>query len=69
MRVLEVRGGLDLREEPLGADRSGQLRPQHLHRDLAVVLQVLGEVDRRHPAPAHLPLDAIAVGEHGLNPR
>ena len=56
VRVLQVGGRLDLAEEPVGADDRGQLRPQDLDRDLAVVLEVLGEVHRRHaalrPAPA-----------------
>ena len=64
VRVLEARGGLDLGEEPLGADYGGQLRPQHLHRDLTVVLQVLGEVDRGHTALAQLALEAVAVRKH-----
>ena len=37
VRVLQVGGGLDLAQEPLGADHRGELRPQHLDRDLAVV--------------------------------
>ena len=61
--MLEVGGGLDLGQEPLGADDRGQLGAQHLDRHLAVVLEVLGEVDRGHAAGAQLPLDAVAVGE------
>ncbi len=34
-------------------------------RDLAIVLQVLGEVDGGHTAGAELALDAVAVGESG----
>ena len=63
--VLQVGDGLDLAEEPLGADHRRELRPQHLDRDLAVVLQVLGEIHRRHAALPQLPLDAVAVGEGG----
>ena len=62
VRVLEVGGGLDLAQEPLGADDRGQLGPQHLDRDLAVVLEVLGEVDGGHAALAELALEAVAVG-------
>ncbi len=32
-------------------------------RDLAVVLEVLGKVNRRHPAGAYLALDGVAVGK------
>ena len=44
---------------------AGEFGPQHLDGDLAVVLQVLGEVDRGHAARANLPLDGVAVGEGG----
>ncbi len=50
-------------EKPLGADHRGEFRPQHLDRDLAIVLEVVGEIDRGHPALADLALDAIAAGE------
>src|SRR5262245_49420445 len=36
---------------------------QHLQRDVAAVLDVVGEVDSRHAAGAQLPADAIAVGK------
>ncbi len=65
MRVLQIGRRLDLGQEPLGADHRGEFRPQHLERDLAVVLQVLGEVDSGHAAVAKLPLDGVAVGEGG----
>ena len=63
--MLQVGGGLDLGEEALGADDGGELGPQHLDRDLAVVLEVVGEVDRGHAALAQLALKAVAVGEGG----
>jgi hypothetical protein len=65
VRVLQVGGGLDLGEEPLGADHGGQLGPEHLDRDLAVVLQVVGEVHRGHATRAQLAVEAVAVGEGG----
>ena len=46
-----------------GPDDRSQLRLQHLERDLALVLQVVGQVDRGHPALAELALDAIAALE------
>ena len=61
--MLERRGGLDLLDEPLGAEHGGELGLQDLDRDLAVVLEVLGQVDRGHPALAELALDPVAVGE------
>ena len=64
--MLEIGGDLDLVEEPLAADDGRQLGPQHFHRDLAIVLDVVREVHRCHAAGAHFPLDAVAVGEGGL---
>ena len=61
--VLQIRRGLDLGQEPLGAEDGAQLRPQHLERDLPVVPQVVGEVDGGHAALPQLPLEAVAVGE------
>jgi hypothetical protein len=61
--MLQIRRRGDLGEEPLRADHGGQLRFEHLERDLAPVLQVLGEIDRRHATRAELSLDAVAVGE------
>ena len=56
---------VDFPGEPLGPDGGGQLGSQHLDRDLARVLQVLGEIDRGHAPLAQLPLEAVAVGERG----
>ena len=39
-----------------------------LGRDPTLVAQVLGEVDRRHPARAKLALDAVPVSEGGAEP-
>ena len=50
---------LDLAEEALGAERGGELGAEHLDGDLAVVLQVVGEVDRGHAALAELALDPV----------
>ena len=61
--MLQVGGGLDFAEEPLGADDGGQLGPQDLDGDLAVVLEVLRQVDGGHAARAELALEAVAVGE------
>ena len=63
--MLQVGGGPDLAEKPLGADHRRELGPQDLDGDLAVVPQVLGEVDGGHAALAELALDPVAVGERG----
>ena len=63
--MTELRGDGDFALEPVGPDLDGQLWVQHLHRDRAVVLLVLGQVDRGHTAAAKLSLDAVAAGERG----
>ena len=63
--MLQRGGGLDLGEEALGADHRRELRAQHLERDLAGVLEVVGEVDGGHAAGAEFREDLVAVGERG----
>jgi hypothetical protein len=43
----------------------GELRPQDLDGDPAIVLQVQREIDGGHAARAELALDAVAVGQGG----
>jgi hypothetical protein len=63
VRVLEVGGDADLREEALTAEHGAQLGVEHFQGDEAVVPDVAGEIHRRHPAAAQLPLEGVAVGE------
>jgi hypothetical protein len=65
VRVGEPRGGLDLAQEALLAERGGHLGEQDLDRDRAAVAEVLGEVDRGHGAPAELRTEIVPVGEGG----
>ena len=64
--MAELGGDLDLPEEPLRAEHRGQLRPEHLERHLAPVLEVVGEVDGGHAAAAELTLEAVAARERRL---
>ena len=64
--MLQVGGGPDLGQEPLGAEHGGELGLQHLERDLAVVPEVVGEIDGRHAALAELALDLVLVGQGGV---
>jgi len=61
--VLQRGRHLDLAEEALFAERGGELLAQDLHGDLAVVLEVVREIDRGHAPRAELALDAVAVGQ------
>ena len=54
---------LDLAGEAVRAERGGELGAEHLDRDLAIVLQVLGEVDGGHAALAELALDPVGGAE------
>src|SRR4029077_11818851 len=65
MRVRQSSGDPDLAEESLGAERGGEAGPEHLDRDLAPVLPVLGQVDGRPAAATKLSLDRISVSESG----
>ena len=61
--MLQRRRGLDLDDEPLGTENRGQLGLEDLQRDVAVVLEVRGEIDRGHPAGAELALDGVPAGQ------
>ena len=65
VRVLQPGRDLDFPGKPVGAEGGGQLGAQHLDRHLAVMLQVLGEVDGGHAALTEFPDDAIASGQRG----
>ena len=67
--MLQIGGGLDLGQEPLGTDHGRELGAQHLDGDLTVVLDVVGEIDGGHAARAELALDPVAVGEGGCEAR
>ena len=59
--MLEVRGDLDFRQETLGPHDRCQFRLQHLEGYVAVVLQILGQIHRSHPAFTEFGLDAVAT--------
>jgi hypothetical protein len=65
VRMFEAGGELDLAQEPLAADRGGQLGLEDLDRHRAVELSVLGQIDDGHSTTTQFPLDAVAVGEGG----
>ena len=67
--MLEVRRDPDLAQKALGAEHRGELRLQHLDRDVAAVAEVVGEVHRGHAAGAELPRDPVALGECGRQAR
>ncbi len=64
--MLEIGCGPDFLHEPLGSEHGREFGPQHLHHHLAVVFQVLGEVDRGHAARTKFFLDGVLVREDSL---
>ena len=52
--MLKVRGGFDFLEEPFGADHRRQFGAQNLDRDLAVMTDVMGQIDRGHATGTQL---------------
>ena len=67
--MLETSGDLNLPEKAVRTECGDELLAQELDGNQPAVLEVAGEVDGGHPTAAQLPLDAVAVGERGLNPR
>jgi hypothetical protein len=67
--MLEARGGVDLGEETVGADGGGEVWFEHLERDVAVMAEILGQIDRGHAAFAERALDAVAAIERRVEPR
>ena len=59
----EAGGELDLPEESILAQGCGQLRVEHLDRDLTTVLRIVGQIDGRHPAATDLAQHAIAIAQ------
>ena len=63
----ERRSEADLAAEALGAECGGEIGVKHLERDLAAVLPVGGEVNRRHPAATELALERVLGAKRRLH--
>ena len=61
--MLKIGRRLDFSEKPLRADDRGELGLEDLEGDVAVVLQILGQVHGGHAALAELALDRVAALE------
>ena len=59
--MLQIRGGLDLLEESLGAEDGREFGAEDLEGDLAVVAEVVREIHRGHAALAQLAVEAVAI--------
>ena len=65
MWMLEDCGRPDLGQESLAPQNRRQLGPQDLHRHPSPVLEILGQIHRRHATGADLALHLVTVGEGG----
>jgi hypothetical protein len=65
VRVLEPGGDFDLAGETLEPHRGGKIGPEHLDRDVPMVAEVLGEINRGHATLSEFSLEAVAVGQGG----
>ena len=63
--MLEPSGRPDLAQETLRTEGGTEVGVEDLEGDRAVVLEVVREIDSRHPAPAELALQPVAVGQPG----
>ena len=61
--MLELRGGVDLANEPPAAELGGELRAHDLHGHAAAVAQVAREVDRGHAAAPELALHLVRIAQ------
>ena len=61
--MLQPGGDFDLAGEPFSANGHGEFRPEDLHRNFAMVLEVLSQIDRGHPAAAELSFERVAAGQ------
>jgi len=66
VRMIEIRGDLDLAEESLWPKSSRQLGTEYFDGYLAFMSEVASKIDRGHSATADLALDCVAVGQCGL---
>jgi hypothetical protein len=64
----KVGGYFDLAKKPSGPQDLRQLRSQDLDRDLAVMLQVLGEEHVGHTTAVERPIDPVSVGKGDTQP-
>ena len=67
--MLEVRGDTDLAQKAFDPKHGTEVWIQHLECDVAGMLDVAGEVDRRHAADADLALDGVPARKRRVEDR
>ena len=63
VRVSQIRRGRDLGQEPLGPNYRCEFGLQDFEGDVAVVLEVLSQIHRRHAALTQLTVNLVAAFE------
>ena len=66
VRMLQAGGDFDFLHEAIGAEGGREVGTEDLECYLALVVDVFGEIHRRHPALAQLALDDVAVTEGSI---
>ena len=61
--MLEIRRHANLAQEALGAEHGTEFRVEYLECDVSRVLEVAGEIDRRHATASNLTLDLVPIGQ------
>ena len=61
--MIEMCGNIDLAKESIICENGGNLRVENLYCDIAVVLEILGEIYRSHAAVPELTPNTIPVGK------
>ena len=61
VRVVELRGDLDLAQESFGTHRGGELGPHDLDRYISRMLDVARQVNRGHAARTEFMLDHVTI--------
>ncbi len=61
--MMQVGGGRDLAQKALGPEGVDQLGTEDLYGYLAIMLEVMREIDRSHPACAKLAVEPVAIGQ------
>jgi hypothetical protein len=63
MRMLKLRGELDLTLEPFGAQPFGEIRMEDLDDDFPLECRVIGDEDARHPAAPELLFEPVRAAQ------
>jgi proline racemase len=64
--MVQASGDLDFAEKAILANRRGQLRPHHFQRNLTLMFEIVGKVNRGHTATADLSDQAVLPGDNRM---